>query len=137
MLLNVKLQIFKCVLQVGKKSHETDILGIVLGCESSKYKENLSKFCSAFFRYSVDRHTDMDRIFNIDSGNGSIFTSKLLDRETLLWHNITVIATEISKSSLSWLLSPIDGESVISARAGTGSWNSSPHHHVLIILLDT
>lgn len=101
MLLNVKLQIFKCVLQVGKKSHETDILGIVLGCESSKYKENLSKFCSAFFRYSVDRHTDMDRIFNIDSGNGSIFTSKLLDRETLLWHNITVIATEISKSSLS------------------------------------
>lgn len=47
-------------------------------------------------RYSVDRHTDMDRIFNIDSGNGSIFTSKLLDRETLLWHNITVIATEIN-----------------------------------------
>eukprot|EP00071_Canis_lupus_P005455 XP_005619522.1 cadherin-6 [Canis lupus familiaris] len=46
--------------------------------------------------YSVDRHTDMDRIFNIDSGNGSIFTSKLLDRETLLWHNITVIATEIN-----------------------------------------
>uniref|UniRef100_A0A2K5ZPG4 Cadherin-6 n=1 Tax=Mandrillus leucophaeus TaxID=9568 RepID=A0A2K5ZPG4_MANLE len=47
-------------------------------------------------KYSVDRHTDMDRIFNIDSGNGSIFTSKLLDRETLLWHNITVIATEIN-----------------------------------------
>ncbi|KAF5912167.1 hypothetical protein HPG69_003443 [Diceros bicornis minor] len=47
-------------------------------------------------KYSVDRHTDMDRIFNIDSANGSIFTSKLLDRETLLWHNITVIATEIN-----------------------------------------
>ncbi|CAO2592302.1 Cdh6 [Lemmus lemmus] len=47
-------------------------------------------------KYSVDRHTDMDRIFNVDSGNGSIFTSKLLDRETLLWHNITVIATEIN-----------------------------------------
>ncbi|KAF7245170.1 Cadherin-6 [Varanus komodoensis] len=43
-----------------------------------------------------DRHTDMDRIFNIDSGNGSIFTSKPLDRETLLWHNITVIAAEIN-----------------------------------------
>lgn len=39
----------------------------------------------------------MDRIFNIDSGNGSIFTSKTLDRESLLWHNITVIASEISK----------------------------------------
>ncbi|XP_038626373.1 cadherin-6 isoform X2 [Tachyglossus aculeatus] len=46
-------------------------------------------------RYSVDRHTDMDRIFNIDSVNGTIFTSKLLDRETLQWHNITVVATEI------------------------------------------
>ncbi|XP_059671676.1 cadherin-6 isoform X3 [Gavia stellata] len=47
-------------------------------------------------KYSVDRHTDMDRVFNINSGNGSIFTSKLLDRETLLWHNITVIAAEIN-----------------------------------------
>ncbi|GAB0183660.1 hypothetical protein GRJ2_000831300 [Grus japonensis] len=47
-------------------------------------------------RYSVDRHTDMDRVFNINSGNGSIFTSKTLDRETLLWHNITVIAAEIN-----------------------------------------
>nr|XP_033790872.1 cadherin-6-like [Geotrypetes seraphini]XP_033790873.1 cadherin-6-like [Geotrypetes seraphini]XP_033790874.1 cadherin-6-like [Geotrypetes seraphini]XP_033790875.1 cadherin-6-like [Geotrypetes seraphini]XP_033790876.1 cadherin-6-like [Geotrypetes seraphini] len=46
-------------------------------------------------RYSLDRHTDMDRIFNIDHGNGSIFASKSLDRETLQWHNITVIATEI------------------------------------------
>lgn len=61
----------------------------------------------------MDRHTDMDRIFNIDSGNGSIFTSKLLDRETLLWHNITVIATEISKSNLTQLsprmVSPSEG----------------------------
>uniref|UniRef100_A0A8C9G3R5 Cadherin-6 n=1 Tax=Pavo cristatus TaxID=9049 RepID=A0A8C9G3R5_PAVCR len=47
-------------------------------------------------KYSVDRHTDMDRVFNINSGNGSIFTSKTLDRETLLWHNITVIAAEIN-----------------------------------------
>ncbi|XP_031408554.1 cadherin-6 [Meleagris gallopavo] len=47
-------------------------------------------------KYSVDRHTDMDRVFNINSGNGSIFTSKTLDRETSLWHNITVIAAEIN-----------------------------------------
>uniref|UniRef100_A0A8C5MVK2 Cadherin-10 n=1 Tax=Leptobrachium leishanense TaxID=445787 RepID=A0A8C5MVK2_9ANUR len=46
-------------------------------------------------KYSVDRHTDMDRIFNVDSANGSIYTSKSLDRETMLWHNITVIATEM------------------------------------------
>ncbi|XP_058879083.1 cadherin-6-like [Acipenser ruthenus] len=47
-------------------------------------------------RYSVDRHTDMDRMFNIDSTNGSISILKHLDRETLPWHNISVIATEIS-----------------------------------------
>lgn len=59
------------------------------------------------FRYSVDRHTDMDRIFNIDSGNGSIFTSKPLDRESSLWHNITVIATEMSKSILNTNIFPV------------------------------
>ncbi|XP_043921261.1 cadherin-6-like [Protopterus annectens] len=46
-------------------------------------------------KYSLDRHSDLDRIFNIHSGNGSIFTTKPLDRETLAWHNVTVIATEI------------------------------------------
>lgn len=29
-------------------------------------------------KYSVDRHTDMDRIFNIDSGNGSILHRNFL-----------------------------------------------------------
>ncbi|NXI93194.1 CADH9 protein, partial [Psophia crepitans] len=47
-------------------------------------------------KYSVDRHTDLDRIFNIYSGNGSLFISKPLDREESPWHNITVIATEIN-----------------------------------------
>lgn len=92
-------------------------LGVVLKCENSEYKEDLLKILLCIFRYSVDRHTDMDRIFNIDSGNGSIFTSKLLDRETLLWHNITVIATEISKSNFTPLLSGTDRASV-PARAG-------------------
>lgn len=45
----------------------------------------------------MDRHTDFDRIFNIYSGNGSIFVSKTLDREVAPWHNLTVVATEISK----------------------------------------
>lgn len=80
----------------------------VLCCEKSKSRKVKILLC--VFRYSVDRHTDMDRIFNIDSGNGSIFTSKLLDRETLLWHNITVIATEISKSTLTSAV-PTDGMS--------------------------
>ncbi|XP_006006530.1 cadherin-6 [Latimeria chalumnae] len=47
-------------------------------------------------RYSVDRHTDLDRFFIIHSGNGSIFIAKPLDREVLPWHNITIVATEIS-----------------------------------------
>ncbi|KAL4657155.1 cadherin-10-like isoform X1 [Arapaima gigas] len=47
-------------------------------------------------RYSIDRHTDLDRLFRIDSINGSIYTLKLLDREMSKWHNISVVATEIS-----------------------------------------
>ncbi|KAJ8393727.1 hypothetical protein AAFF_G00057800 [Aldrovandia affinis] len=47
-------------------------------------------------KYSIDRHTDLDRLFNIDSNNGSITTLKSLDRETSKWHNVSVVATEIS-----------------------------------------
>ncbi|XP_059547858.1 cadherin-9 isoform X4 [Myotis daubentonii] len=54
-----------------------------------------------FIQYSVDRHTDMDRIFSIHPENGSIFTLKPLDRESSPWHNITIIATEINNSKQS------------------------------------
>lgn len=47
-------------------------------------------------RYSIDRHTDLERLFNIDSVNGTITTLKALDREMSKWHNISVVATEIS-----------------------------------------
>lgn len=53
-----------------------------------------SPFCSC--RYSIDRHTDLERLFNIDSVNGTITTLKALDREMSKWHNISVVATEIS-----------------------------------------
>ncbi|KAG9356127.1 hypothetical protein JZ751_000971, partial [Albula glossodonta] len=46
-------------------------------------------------RYSIDRHTDLDRLFNISSNNGSISTLQSLDRESSKWHNISVVATEI------------------------------------------
>uniref|UniRef100_A0A4W3JQI2 Cadherin-10 n=1 Tax=Callorhinchus milii TaxID=7868 RepID=A0A4W3JQI2_CALMI len=45
-------------------------------------------------RYSIDRHTDLDRYFNINSTTGSIVLLKTLDREEMPWHNITIIATE-------------------------------------------
>lgn len=51
------------------------------------------------FRYSIDRHTDLERLFNIDSTNGTITTLKALDREMSKWHNISVVATEISNGS--------------------------------------
>ncbi|XP_067218474.1 cadherin-6 isoform X1 [Chanodichthys erythropterus] len=45
-------------------------------------------------KYSIDRHTDVDRVFGVYAGNGSIFLQKPLDREEFAWHNISVIATE-------------------------------------------
>ncbi|KAM7390133.1 hypothetical protein PAMA_008347 [Pampus argenteus] len=47
-------------------------------------------------RYSIDRRTDMDRVFNIHAGNGSVFTLRELDREENAWHNISVIASEFN-----------------------------------------
>ncbi|XP_077391872.1 cadherin-6-like isoform X2 [Festucalex cinctus] len=46
-------------------------------------------------KYSIDRWTDMDHLFNIHPENGSLFLLKNLDREKNAWHNISVIATEI------------------------------------------
>lgn len=53
---------------------------------------------SCLCRYFIDRHTDLERQFNINVDDGKITLAKLLDRETDMWHNITVTATEVSKS---------------------------------------
>ncbi|XP_029930588.1 cadherin-6 [Myripristis murdjan] len=47
-------------------------------------------------KYSIDRRTDMDRLFNVHPGNGSVFLLRSLDREETAWHNISVIATEFN-----------------------------------------
>ncbi|XP_030204489.1 cadherin-6 [Gadus morhua] len=47
-------------------------------------------------RYSIDRRTDMDRVFNVHAGNGSVFVLRELDREEAAWHNISIIATEFN-----------------------------------------
>ncbi|XP_072370711.1 cadherin-22-like [Scyliorhinus torazame] len=58
-------------------------------------------------RYTIDRNTDLERIFNVDANTGDITIAKRLDRETAGWHNITVIAmeaddhTQVSKASFS------------------------------------
>ncbi|XP_048403001.1 cadherin-8 [Stegostoma tigrinum] len=50
-------------------------------------------------RYSIDRHTDLERLFNVNADDGKITLAKPLDRETEVWHNITVIATETRNHS--------------------------------------
>ncbi|XP_067834236.1 cadherin-7-like isoform X2 [Heptranchias perlo] len=47
-------------------------------------------------RYSIDRQTDLDRIFDIDANNGTITTSHSLDREEVPWYNFSVSASEAS-----------------------------------------
>ncbi|XP_030629029.1 cadherin-10 [Chanos chanos] len=49
-------------------------------------------------RYTIDRHTDLERLFNIDAINGTITTLQGLDREVSKWHNVSILATEISTS---------------------------------------
>lgn len=51
-------------------------------------------------RYSIDRKSDVERYFNIDSSSGVITTGRPLDRETIALHNITVLATETRESRL-------------------------------------
>nr|XP_020669646.1 cadherin-11 [Pogona vitticeps]XP_020669647.1 cadherin-11 [Pogona vitticeps] len=46
-------------------------------------------------RYSIDRHTNLDRYFTISAEDGSITTTKKLDREEMAWHNISVFASEV------------------------------------------
>ncbi|XP_062404964.1 cadherin-8 [Sardina pilchardus] len=50
-------------------------------------------------RYFIDRHTDLERQFNINADDGKITLAKPLDRETDMWHNITITATEIRNQS--------------------------------------
>ncbi|XP_064161567.1 cadherin-22-like [Anguilla rostrata] len=51
-------------------------------------------------RYSIDRGTDQEKIFNIDAVTGAITLGKILDRETAGWHNITVTAVEADNPSM-------------------------------------
>ncbi|XP_077591606.1 cadherin-6 [Stigmatopora nigra] len=47
-------------------------------------------------RYSIDRRTDMDRVFDVHAVNGSVFLLRQLDREENAWHNISVVASEFN-----------------------------------------
>uniref|UniRef100_A0A8C6T6X9 Cadherin domain-containing protein n=1 Tax=Neogobius melanostomus TaxID=47308 RepID=A0A8C6T6X9_9GOBI len=76
------------VLEVKEDARRNTVIGSVSAADPDDKRSPV--------RYSIDRRTDMDRIFDVHAGNGSLFTLKELDREENAWHNITVIATEYS-----------------------------------------
>uniref|UniRef100_A0A3B3B8L5 Cadherin-7-like n=1 Tax=Oryzias melastigma TaxID=30732 RepID=A0A3B3B8L5_ORYME len=51
-------------------------------------------------RYAIDKSSDLERHFSIDSSSGVIRTNKHLDRESRALHNITITATEKQGPSL-------------------------------------
>uniref|UniRef100_A0A452QP81 Cadherin-24 n=1 Tax=Ursus americanus TaxID=9643 RepID=A0A452QP81_URSAM len=50
-------------------------------------------------RYSILPHSDPERCFSIEPEDGTIRTVVPLDREARVWHNLTVLATELDSSA--------------------------------------
>ncbi|XP_005998735.2 cadherin-20 isoform X1 [Latimeria chalumnae] len=50
-------------------------------------------------RYSIDRNSDPARFFYIDIVSGALMTARPLDRESIPWHNITILAMEMNNPS--------------------------------------
>lgn len=63
----------------------------------SDYSTYFYFFLKPAHRYAIDHHTDPERLYHIDPKNGSITILKSLDREVSKWHNISVLASEMSK----------------------------------------
>lgn len=52
---------------------------------------------SIFPRYSILPHSDPERCFSIEPEAGTLRTVVPLDREARVWHNLTVLATELGE----------------------------------------
>ncbi|XP_075571789.1 cadherin-8 isoform X3 [Pelecanus crispus] len=72
--------------------HENAAVNSVIG-QVTAHDPDVS---SSPIRFSIDRHTDLERQFNINAEDGKITLATPLDRETNTWHNITIVATETS-----------------------------------------
>ncbi|XP_045081008.1 cadherin-8-like isoform X2 [Coregonus clupeaformis] len=79
------------VLQVDENAPINTVIGTVTARDPD--------VTGSLVRYFIDRHTDLERQFNINVDDGKITLAKQLDRETDMWHNITVTATEIRNHS--------------------------------------
>lgn len=55
---------------------------------------------NSLVRYFMDYNSQEEKIFEIDSKNGAIRTTKQLDREEIPWYNITVSASEKDNPTL-------------------------------------
>ncbi|NXI44874.1 CADH8 protein, partial [Galbula dea] len=75
--------------------HENAAINSVIG-QVTAHDPDVS---SSPIRFSIDRHTDLERQFNINAEDGKITLATPLDRETNLWHNITIVATETRNHS--------------------------------------
>ncbi|CAH2324443.1 cadherin-8 isoform X1 [Pelobates cultripes] len=75
--------------------HENAAINGVIGQVTARDPDG----SSSPIRFSIDRHTDLDRQFNINADDGKITLATALDRETSMWHNITVVATETRNHS--------------------------------------
>ncbi|KAM4728847.1 cadherin-7-like [Anableps anableps] len=69
---------------------EGDPIGTNVGSVSAQDPDG----SSSSIRYSIDKKSDTGHFFDIDSISGTIRTSRFLDREIRVLHNITVIGTE-------------------------------------------
>nr|XP_023412294.1 cadherin-8 isoform X2 [Loxodonta africana] len=76
--------------------HENAAINSVIGQVTARDPD----ITSSPIRFSIDRHTDLERQFNINADDGKITLATPLDRELSVWHNITIIATEISNPNL-------------------------------------
>ncbi|KAM3928467.1 cadherin-9-like isoform 2-T2 [Leptodactylus fuscus] len=79
--------------EVNEDTKEGSIIGRVTAQDPDSVKSSV--------KYSINRNTDMERIFNVYSGNGSLTLAKTLDREMTPWQNITLVATETKNPKLS------------------------------------
>ncbi|XP_051538700.1 cadherin-7-like [Myxocyprinus asiaticus] len=71
---------------VSEAARVGTVIGSVSACDPDS--------SSSTIRYSIDRNTDLERFFNVDSVSGVISTAKPLDREVNSVHNITIFAIE-------------------------------------------
>ncbi|XP_044149717.1 cadherin-9-like [Bufo gargarizans] len=80
------------VFEVNEDTKEGSIIGHVTAQDPDSAKNSV--------KYSIDRNTDVERTFNIFSGNGSLILAKTLDREMTIWQNISIVATETKNPKL-------------------------------------